>query len=301
MARYAALTLPTGLKLWPVRSALGRLGSPERTVRTVVAHVHGRESARPQSRSRQVRHLRRDRRRAGGGALVLSCRRGGRHDRQEHLRLRHDRLGRLYGAAPAATSAASAWRRCSSYEFTTLTEHLTPGSAAKRPASSPSPTPSPPELHPHRTMAGAGWRPFQQRPQSPAPALPDHPARHLLDRGRPAQQEAIGILGVNLIHAALFHHHDPLGLIGGLMYHHADELSAVEPTERSSPPPAEPVANGAAHDELEVTPAEPRQLFGEQRHALAPRARHARDVGAPEPARGNKASYSWRSLSWMSR
>ena len=31
---------------------------------------------------------------------------------------------------------------------------------------------------------------------------------------------------------------------------------------------------------------EPRQLFGEQRHALAPRAGHARDVGAPEPARG---------------
>src|SRR5437899_5178943 len=55
----------------------------------------------------------------------------------------------------------------------------------------------------------------------------------------------------------------------------------------SRPPlPADPVANGAAHDELEITPAEPRQLFGEQRHALAPRAGHARDVGAPEPARG---------------
>src|SRR5712691_3413048 len=53
-----------------------------------------------------------------------------------------------------------------------------------------------------------------------------------------------------------------------------------------SPLPADPVANGAAHDELEITPAEPRQLFGEQRHALAPRAGHARDVGAPEPARG---------------
>src|SRR5437899_877620 len=57
----------------------------------------------------------------------------------------------------------------------------------------------------------------------------------------------------------------------------------------SRPPlPAEPVTYGAAHDELEITPAEPRQLFGEQRHALAPRAGHARDVGAPEPARGAK-------------
>src|SRR5688500_7665284 len=55
---------------------------------------------------------------------------------------------------------------------------------------------------------------------------------------------------------------------------------------RPSPLPADPVANGTAHDELEITPAEPRQLFGEQRHALTPRAGHARDVGAPEPARG---------------
>src|SRR6186713_33156 len=55
---------------------------------------------------------------------------------------------------------------------------------------------------------------------------------------------------------------------------------------RYSPLPADPVANGTAHDELEITTAEPRQLFGEQRHALAPRAGHARDVGAPEPALG---------------
>jgi len=33
-----------------------------------------------------------------------------------------------------------------------------------------------------------------------------------------------------------------------------------------SPLPAEPVTDGAAHDELEITPAEPRQLFAEQRH-----------------------------------
>src|SRR6187402_3708960 len=50
--------------------------------------------------------------------------------------------------------------------------------------------------------------------------------------------------------------------------------------------PPEPVTDRAAHDQLEVPALQPGQLFREQRHALAPRARHARDVGAPEPARG---------------
>src|ERR1700730_7213055 len=48
--------------------------------------------------------------------------------------------------------------------------------------------------------------------------------------------------------------------------------------------PAEPVADGTAHDELEVAAFEQRHLFGEHRHALLPRARHAGDVGAPEAA-----------------
>src|SRR5947207_2536615 len=48
--------------------------------------------------------------------------------------------------------------------------------------------------------------------------------------------------------------------------------------------PAEPIADRAAHHQLEVTPLQPRHLFGEHRHALLPRARHAGDVGAPEAA-----------------
>src|SRR6266446_6276833 len=48
--------------------------------------------------------------------------------------------------------------------------------------------------------------------------------------------------------------------------------------------PAEPVADRAAHDQLEVAAFEPRHLFGEHRHAFFPRARHAGDVGAPEAA-----------------
>src|ERR1044071_10267071 len=50
--------------------------------------------------------------------------------------------------------------------------------------------------------------------------------------------------------------------------------------------PSQPVTDGPAHDQLEVAALQPRQLFREQRYALTPRAGHARDVGAPEPARG---------------
>src|SRR5262245_64052298 len=50
--------------------------------------------------------------------------------------------------------------------------------------------------------------------------------------------------------------------------------------------PSEPVTDRSAHDQLEVGALQPGQLFREQRHALTPRARHARDVGAPETSRG---------------
>src|SRR6266566_2929335 len=50
--------------------------------------------------------------------------------------------------------------------------------------------------------------------------------------------------------------------------------------------PSQPVTDGPAHYQFEVAALQPGQLFGEQRHALTPRAGHARDVGAPEPARG---------------
>src|SRR2546423_13394104 len=49
--------------------------------------------------------------------------------------------------------------------------------------------------------------------------------------------------------------------------------------------PSQPVTDSPAHDQFEVVALQPGQLFREQRHALTPRARHARDVGAPEPAR----------------
>src|SRR5437868_8097510 len=50
--------------------------------------------------------------------------------------------------------------------------------------------------------------------------------------------------------------------------------------------PSQPVTDSPAHYQFEVAALQPGQLFREQRHALTPRARHARNVGAPEPARG---------------
>src|SRR6185369_5014242 len=50
--------------------------------------------------------------------------------------------------------------------------------------------------------------------------------------------------------------------------------------------PSQPVTDGPAHDKFQIAPLQPGQLFREQRHALTPRAGHARDVGAPEPAGG---------------
>src|SRR5438093_9040696 len=49
--------------------------------------------------------------------------------------------------------------------------------------------------------------------------------------------------------------------------------------------PSQPVTDSPAHYQLEVAALQPGQLLREQRHARTPRARHARDVGAPEPAR----------------
>jgi hypothetical protein len=63
------------------------------------------------------------------------------------------------------------------------------------------------------------------------------------------------------------------------------EIGSDVGVARPSPFPADPVANGAAHEELEIMPPKPRQIFGKQRHAMTSRAGHARDVGPPEPAR----------------
>src|SRR5438874_12051801 len=52
--------------------------------------------------------------------------------------------------------------------------------------------------------------------------------------------------------------------------------------------PSQPVTDSPTHDQFEVAALQPGQLFREQSHALTPRAGHARDDGAPEPARGDE-------------
>src|SRR5215470_7411567 len=48
--------------------------------------------------------------------------------------------------------------------------------------------------------------------------------------------------------------------------------------------PADPFAQAAAHDVLELATLQPRQFLGEESDTLTPAARHASDVGAPEEA-----------------
>src|SRR6516165_11165694 len=52
--------------------------------------------------------------------------------------------------------------------------------------------------------------------------------------------------------------------------------------------PADPLAEAAAHDVLEVPAPKPWQFLGEEGHALAVAALHPRDVGPPEEALGSE-------------
>src|SRR5436189_4347199 len=72
--------------------------------------------------------------------------------------------------------------------------------------------------------------------------------------------------------------------VGLLVFRSSRSLLGLMPSLLSFP--CQPVTDSPAHDQFEVAALQPGQLFREQRHALTPRARHARDVGAPEPARG---------------
>lgn len=70
---------------------------------------------------------------------------------------------------------------------------------------------------------GRGWLGirFQARPGEGPSELMVH--AQLFDTSAVGQQEALGILGVNLIHGAYFHHAEPAALIGALL----DDLSSL--------------------------------------------------------------------------
>ena len=64
---------------------------------------------------------------------------------------------------------------------------------------------------------GQGWLgiKFQVHPHGDPSTIIIH--ARLLDWETPRQQEAVGILGVNLIHGAFYQHNDPVSLIGSLL------------------------------------------------------------------------------------
>ena len=104
-------------------------------------------------------------------------------------------------ASPTATSRGAGSRRCSTTSSTsTSTGWAT--AAATPPRSSPSPTPWSPAATPAATSATAGWAcEFQAHPRDEPSQIVLHV--RMLDDDAKLQQEALGIVGVNLLHARL--------------------------------------------------------------------------------------------------
>src|ERR1700730_13179456 len=80
------------------------------------------------------------------------------------------------------------------------------------------------------------------------------------------------------------------GLFGAsaALHNHSALVASIASPLAGGKWPADPVAQGLPHDEVEVAALQPRQLLGEQGHALPPRARHAGDVRAPEHSLGTE-------------
>ena len=163
-----------------------------------VASTH--EKALASTSTRALRHVRRNRRRPGGRPLVLPRRRRRRHGGQDHLRLRHGGQRRHLRPAPTATSAASACTPCS----TTSTLCSWNGSTnARRPDRVL-------RVRQHRrhaqrragNEATAGWASGSRRARAARRRSSSTSACSTKENVR--QQEALGVIGVNLIHGAFF-------------------------------------------------------------------------------------------------
>jgi hypothetical protein len=82
---------------------------------------------------------------------------------------------------------------------------------------------------------GQGWLgiKFQTEPHGPPSDIIIHV--RMLDRENVREQEALGILGVNLIHGAFYHHHEPPQLIGQLMDNLSRDRIEVDMIKFSGP------------------------------------------------------------------
>jgi hypothetical protein len=82
---------------------------------------------------------------------------------------------------------------------------------------------------------GQGWLgiKFQTRPREEASEIIIHV--RMLDRENVREQEALGVIGVNLIHGAFYHHAEPEILIGQLMDHLSRDRMEVDMIKFSGP------------------------------------------------------------------
>ena len=86
-----------------------------------------------------------------------------------------------------------------------------------------------------RKEDGHGWLGirFQTSPLGPSSEITIHV--RLTDETTEEQQEALGIIGVNLVHAALFHHDDPGSIVPLLLDSVTNERAEVDMIEFSGP------------------------------------------------------------------
>jgi hypothetical protein len=86
-----------------------------------------------------------------------------------------------------------------------------------------------------RRESGRGWLGirFQSEKRGPASQIIIH--ARMWDPDNPRQQEALGILGVNLIYGAFYHHADPAVLIGSLMDNLSRDRMEVDLIKFSGP------------------------------------------------------------------
>ena len=82
---------------------------------------------------------------------------------------------------------------------------------------------------------GQGWlgMKFQTEPHGPPSEIIIH--ARMFDRENVREQEALGIIGVNLVHAAFFHHDEPTQLIGRLMDNLSRDRIEVDMIKFSGP------------------------------------------------------------------
>ena len=136
-------------------------------------------------------------------------------DRQDDVGVRHGGQRRGVRQVRPLRVQRAGCRRCSSTSWTsTSTGYRIP--AATPPPSSPSPTRSSRAATAAATSATAGWGCASR----PGPATSR--ARSCCTSGcsttTPSlQQEALGIVGVNLMHAAFFEHHEPDQMVSSLL------------------------------------------------------------------------------------